>query len=162
MLIALCSEAFALNRIFDRVDPFLKDDLLRGMFELLAGKPAPMRHRPVAASAVNPAVPQQKGEQLLALPTKIVSRGLAGADKIAHGLVRRIGRPHARQFAGPMKPRQRDRIPPVRLDPTVSESEPERQPCIRGRALGFGDKAHIPLVRLQSRHAAGRIGPPIS
>jgi len=31
----------ALNRIFDRVDPFLKDDLLRGMFELLAGKPTP-------------------------------------------------------------------------------------------------------------------------
>jgi RuvA, C-terminal domain len=44
----------ALNRIFDRVDPFLKDDLLRGMFELLAGKPTPMRQRPMAASAVNP------------------------------------------------------------------------------------------------------------
>jgi hypothetical protein len=27
-----------LNRIFDRVDPFLKDDLLRGMFELLVGQ----------------------------------------------------------------------------------------------------------------------------
>ena len=55
----------ALNRIFDRVDPFLKDDLLRGMFELLAGKPTPMRQRPMAASAVNPTVPQQKGKQLL-------------------------------------------------------------------------------------------------
>ena len=27
---------------------------------------------------------------------------------------------------------------------------------------GFGDKAHIPLVRLQSRHAAGRIDLPVS
>jgi hypothetical protein len=33
----------ALERVLDRVDGFLKDDLLRGMFELLAGKPAPMR-----------------------------------------------------------------------------------------------------------------------
>ena len=105
-----------LNRIFDRVDPFLKDDLLRGMFELLAGKPAPMRQRPMAASAVNPAVPQQEGKQLLALATKIVSRDLAGADKIAHRLVSRVRRPNARQFAGPMQPRQRDRIPSVRLD----------------------------------------------
>ena len=56
----------ALKSILDRVDPFLKDDLLRGMFELLPGKPAPMRQRPMAASAVNPAVPQQRGEQLLA------------------------------------------------------------------------------------------------
>ena len=107
----------ALNRIFDRVDPFLKDDLLRGMFELLVGQPAPMRHRPVAASAVNPAVPQQKGKQLLALATKIVSRGLAGADKIAHSFVGGVRCPHARQFAGPMQPRQRNRISPVRFDP---------------------------------------------
>ena len=91
----------ALNRIFDRVDPFLKDDLLRGMFELLVGQPAPMRHRPVAASAVNPAVPQQEGKQLLALATKIVSRGLPGADKIAHSFVGGVRCPHARQFAGP-------------------------------------------------------------
>jgi hypothetical protein len=107
----------ALERIFDRVDPFLKDDLLRGMFELLVGQPAPMRQRPVAASAVNPAVPQQKGKQLLALTTKIVSRGLGGADKIAHSFVGGIGCPHIRQFAGPMQPRQRNRISPVRFDP---------------------------------------------
>ena len=43
-------------------------------------------------------------------------RRFAGADKIAHRLVSRIGHPHARQFAGPMQPRQRDRIPSVRLD----------------------------------------------
>ena len=79
----------ALERVLDRVDGFLKDDLLRGMLELLAGKPAPMRQRPMAAAAVNPAVPQQEGEQLLALATKIVSRRLTGADKIAHRLVSR-------------------------------------------------------------------------
>ena len=94
----------ALERIFDCVDALLKDDLLRGMIELLMGQPAPMRQRPMAASAVNPAVPQQKGEQVLARPTKIVSRRrLAGADKIAHGLVSGVRRPHARQFAGPMQ-----------------------------------------------------------
>jgi hypothetical protein len=62
-------------------------------------------------------VPQQKGKQLLALATKIVSRGLAGADKIAHSFVGGVRCPHARQFAGPMQPRQRNRISPVRLDP---------------------------------------------
>jgi hypothetical protein len=67
------------------------------MVELLAGEPAPMRQRSMAASAVNPAVPQQKGEQLLALPTKIVSCRFAGADKIAHGVVRRIGCPSVRR-----------------------------------------------------------------
>ncbi len=106
----------ALNRIFDRVDLFLKDDLLRGMFELLVGKPAPMRQGPRAASAVNPAVPRQEGKQLLALATKIVSRDLAGPHKIADRLVRLVRRPNSRQFAGPMQSRQRDRIPSIRLD----------------------------------------------
>ena len=56
-----------MNRIFDRVDPFLKDDLLRGMLEFLVGEPTPMRQRPMAASAVDSVVTQQKGKQLLAL-----------------------------------------------------------------------------------------------
>ena len=42
---------------------------------------------------------------------------LRGPAKIAHRLVSRIGRPYARQFAGPMQPRQRNRISPVRFDP---------------------------------------------
>ena len=50
----------ALERIFDCVDALLKDDLLRGMIELLMGQPAPMRQRPMAASAVNPAVPRRR------------------------------------------------------------------------------------------------------
>jgi hypothetical protein len=105
------------ERIVDRVDAFLKDDLLRGMLELLMGQPAPMRPRPVAAASVNPAVPEQEGKQLLAFAAKIVRRRLAGADKIAHRLMSRVGRPHPRQFASPMQPRQRDRVAPVRLDP---------------------------------------------
>jgi hypothetical protein len=39
----LLEAAQALKRIFDRVDAFLKDDLLRGRVELLTGEPAPMR-----------------------------------------------------------------------------------------------------------------------
>jgi len=72
----------ALHRIFDRVDSFLKDDLLRAMLEFLAGEPAPMRQRPMAAAAVNSAVPQQEGNQLLAFAAKIVPpRGTSKATK---------------------------------------------------------------------------------
>ena len=43
--------AQALKSIFDRIDLFLKDDLLRNVIELLTGEPTPMRQRPVAAAA---------------------------------------------------------------------------------------------------------------
>jgi hypothetical protein len=46
-----------LKSILDRVDPFLKDNLPRGMFELPVGESTPMRQRPMAASAVNLAMP---------------------------------------------------------------------------------------------------------
>ena len=46
----------------------------------------------------------------------IVSR-LAGARKIAHRLMSRVGRPNSGQLARLMHTRQRNRIPPVRLDP---------------------------------------------
>ena len=131
----LLEPAQALKRILDRIDPFLKDDLLRSMIELLSGEPAPMRQRPMAAAAVNPAVPEQEGQQLLALPPQIVSRRLTGANKVPDRLVSRVGRPHPCQFAGPMQACQRNRIPPVRLDPLarlVSGSAPERPPCSRG------------------------------
>ena len=115
------------RRIFDRVDRFLKDDLLRGVIELLTGEPTPMRQRPVAAAAVDPAVPEQEGKKLLALPPKIVSRRLAGAHKIPDRLMSRIGRPDPRQFAGPMQTRQRDRIPTVRLDPLARSFRDQRR-----------------------------------
>ena len=115
------------ERIVDRVDAFLKDDLLRGMLELLMGQPAPMRQRPVAAASVNPAVPEQEGKQLLAFAAKIVRCRLAGADKIAHRLMSRVGRPHPRQFARPMQPRQRHRVAPVRLDPLARPFRDQRR-----------------------------------
>ena len=62
----------ALKRIFDRVYPFLKDDLLRGMVELLLREPAPMRQRPVAAATVNSAMPEEERKKLLTLSPKIV------------------------------------------------------------------------------------------
>jgi hypothetical protein len=112
----LLEAAQALKGVFDRVNPFLEDDLLRGMIELLPGEPAPMRQRPMAASAVNPTVPQQKGKQLLAFAAKVVRRRLAGSNKVAHRLMRRVWRPHSRQFACPVQSRQCDRLAPVRLD----------------------------------------------
>jgi hypothetical protein len=92
----------------------------------------------LGASAVNLAVPQQKGKQLLAFTAKVVRRRIAGAHKIAHGLASRVRRPHSRQFARPMQSRQRDRVPPVRLDafrPSVSGSELERPPCSRAESV---------------------------
>jgi hypothetical protein len=111
----LLEAAQSLKCVFDGVDALLKDDLLRGVVELLAGEPAPMRQRPMAASAVNPAVAQQEGKQLLAFAAKVVRRGLASSRKIAHRLMRCIRRPDSRQFAGSMQSRQRDRVAPVRL-----------------------------------------------
>jgi len=86
------------------------------MVELLMGQPAPMRQSPMAASAVNPAVPQQEGKQLLAFAPKIVSRRLASPHKIAHRLMGRVRRPNPCQLPGPMQSRQRDRVAPVCLD----------------------------------------------
>jgi hypothetical protein len=109
--------AQALERIFDCVNALLKDDLLRGMLELLMGQPAPMRQCPMAASDINPAMPQQKRKQLLALAAKVVRRRFAGPHKVAHRLMSRIGRPHSRKLTRSIKTRQRNRIPTVRLDP---------------------------------------------
>src|SRR5579863_3133002 len=66
----------------------------------------------MAASAVNPALPQQEGKQLLALAPKIVSRRLTGPHKIAHRLMGRVRRPNPCQLPGPMQ----SRVAPVRLD----------------------------------------------
>ena len=50
--------------------------------------------QPVAAAAVNLAMPQQEGKKLLALTPKVVGRRLASTHKIAHRLMRRIRRPY--------------------------------------------------------------------
>jgi hypothetical protein len=106
----LLQMAQALDSIFDRVDHLLKDDLLCDMLECLAAQPAPMHQRPMASSAIDPAVPAQQGKQLLALAAKIVRRRLAGPHQIARRFMSLVRRPHARQFAAPIKPRQRDRV----------------------------------------------------
>lgn len=66
-------------------------------------------------TAVNPAVMQKEGEQLLAFAAKVVSRRLAGSHEIAHRLVRRVGRSDACQLAGSMQSRQPNRVAAVRL-----------------------------------------------
>jgi hypothetical protein len=71
----------------------------------------------MTASAVNSAMAQQEGQQLLAFAPQIVRCRLARPDEIAHRLVDRIRHPHSGQFAGAMQPRQRDCIAPVGLDP---------------------------------------------
>jgi hypothetical protein len=71
-------------------------------------------------------VPQQEGKQLLAFAPKIVSRRLARPHKIAHRLMSRVRRPHPRQLAGPVQPRQRDRVAPVRLDPLARSFRDQR------------------------------------
>ena len=156
----LLEPAQALKRIFDRVDAFLKDDLLRGMVELLTGKPAPMRQRPVAASAVDATVPEQEGKKLLALSPKIVSRRLASARQIPDCLMSRVGRPDPCQFAGTVQ--TRSVTASRRFVLLVSGSAPERPPSNRTRAPSPGDKARIPSARLQSRRATGRTGSPVS
>jgi hypothetical protein len=90
-----------LKSIVNRVDPFLKDNSLRDMLELLAGKPAPVRQRPMAPAAVNPTVSQQEGKQLLALAAKVIRCGLASPHEIPHRFMRRVRRPDSRQFARP-------------------------------------------------------------
>src|ERR1700693_537222 len=107
-----------LTCILDRGDAFLEDNLLRYMLKTLAREPAPMRQRPViAASRVDSAMAQQEREQLLALAAQIVPSRLPCSDKIADRLVDCVRYPHPGQLASPMQPRQRDRVPPVGLDP---------------------------------------------
>ena len=152
-----------LKRIFDRVDGFLKDDLLRGMVELLTGEPTKMRWRPVSAAAVSPAVPEQEREKLLTLSPKIVSRPLPGARKIPDRLMGWIGRPHSRKLTRPMKTRQGDRVPTVRLDPLARSFRDQRRSnhhAVMPERLNLAIR--IPLVRPRSRHADDRNEPPIS
>jgi hypothetical protein len=71
----------------------------------------------MTAPVVDPAVPQQEGEQLLALAAQVVGCRLPGPDQVADGLMNGVRHPYPGQLARPMQPRQRDGVPPVRLDP---------------------------------------------
>ena len=78
-----------LRCVLDRVDLFLEDDLLGRMLEGLTRKPAPMRQRPVAFAVKDPAVREEKGEQLLALATQVSRTRLSGSNEIADRLMER-------------------------------------------------------------------------
>lgn len=69
-----------LGRIFDRVDPLLEDDLLCRVLEGLTGKPPPVCQRPMTAAVVDPAMAQEKGEQLLAFAAQVVRAGIPSPD----------------------------------------------------------------------------------
>ncbi len=79
------------------------------------------------AAAVNPAVPEQEREKLLALSPKIVPRRLASPHKIAHRLMGRVGRPHSRKLTRPMKTRESAHMPTVRLDPFTRSFRDQRR-----------------------------------
>ena len=82
-----------LSGILDRVDLLLEDDLLGRVLEGLTGKPAPVRQRPMTAAVVDPAMAQEKGEQLLAFAAQVVRSGLPGPDQIADGLMDHVRNP---------------------------------------------------------------------
>ena len=87
------------------------------MVEGLPGQPAPVRQRPMAAPVVDPAMTQEKREQLLPFAAHVVRSGFPGPDQIADGLMDEVWNPDPGQLSRPVQPRQRDGIPPVRLDP---------------------------------------------
>ena len=113
--------------------------------------------RPMLAAAVDPAVAQQKRQQLLAFPTQIFCCRLARPHQIANRLVHRVRHPHRRQFAGPKQPRQRHRIAPVGLDPLAGLLRDQRwshDSAVVTERLGPADTARTRSAPLRSRHAA--------
>ena len=106
-----------------------------------------MRQRPMAAPAVDPAVAQQERQQLLALAAEIVGRRFPGAHKIAHCFMRRVRRPHSRQLAGTMQPRQRHRVAPVGLDPLARPLRDQRRSDHQASVAESPDLAIKPISR---------------
>ena len=100
------------------------------------------------AAAVDPAMAQQEGQQLLAFAAQIVGRRLAGADQIANRLMHLVRHPDAGQFAGSMQPRQRDRVPPVRLDPLT---RPLRDQSRRNHHAVVAKRLDLPVQPISRR-----------
>ncbi len=119
------------------------------MLEALLGQPAPVRQRPVSAAAVNPAVAQQEGQELLAFARRSSAAASRARTSRAppHALHRH---PHAGQLASPMQPRQRHRIAPIGLDPLsrLFGSAPEPPQRRHGLEPRPGDTARIRRTRL--------------
>ena len=53
---------------------------------------------------------------MLAFAAQVVGCGFPSPDQIADSFVDHVRHPHSGQLARPMQPRQRDRVPSVRLD----------------------------------------------
>jgi len=70
----------------------MEDDLLRGVLELLASQPQRRCGSVQWPPPVDPAVPEQEGQQLLAFAPQIVRRRLTRPHKIAHRFMVRIRR----------------------------------------------------------------------
>ena len=72
---------------------------MREMLELLAGKPNKMAFRPIVpAWRINPAVPQQEPEKLLASAPRLIRGVHSGAYKITHGLMHPVRYRYGRQI----------------------------------------------------------------
>jgi hypothetical protein len=93
-------------------------------------------------------VPEEEREKLLALSPKIVPRRLAGARKIPNRLMSRVGRPHARQLTRPIKTRQRNRIPTVRLDPLARPFRDQRR---RNHQAVMPERLHLAIEPVSRR-----------
>ena len=78
-----------------------------------------MRHRPVAASARKSgcAAAEPKATAGACDEDRLLAAPRAARTRSRTCFVGGVRCPHARQFAGPMQPRQRNRISPVRFDP---------------------------------------------
>lgn len=101
MVRLLSSGGTTLDRILDSVDLLLVHNLLRRMLEALAGKPAPVRQCPMAATSINPAMAQEEGKELLAFAAQVVACGFPGPDQIADGLVNHVRQLDPGQLAPP-------------------------------------------------------------
>ena len=78
----------------NRVQVFLKPDLLRAVLHLQRGQPAQVRRRPGALAGVADAVAQQQGLGAVARVATFAHRVLAGAHQVAHGFVGCAGYAH--------------------------------------------------------------------
>ena len=96
---------------------------------------APTRLAIVAAS-----MPEQECGDVLTLASLILTRHGAHAHQISHRLVRLIGNPHRRQFAGSQQACQGQRIPvgwSSHDRPTDAGSAKAQPPCMRARGQGL-------------------------
>lgn len=87
----------------------------------------PVRLGPRAFARVTVAVAQEEGFELRPAAPLILHRVGAGAAEVAHGFIAGVGHMHRRQLAGPVQPRQLQRVAPVGLDPVPAPARDQRR-----------------------------------